>query len=94
MLTDKDCKTWTRKSQLHLATKRSLVNLARAISVKVPHWSKLETEGEAEGINTIYEEFCYKKEERNVKDEEEYGIKEGNYFKIRYVTACMMTGMA
>lgn len=94
MLTDKDCKTWTQKSQLHLATQRLLVNLARAISVKVPDWSQLETEGEAEGTNTIYEEFCYKKEERNVKDEEEYGIKEGNYFKIRYVTACMMTGMA
>ena len=51
-----------------MAIQKSLMNLARAILVKVPDWSKLETEGEAAGINNCLQGvLLQKRKKKNVK---------------------------
>lgn len=93
MFTDEDSKTRTQKRQLYLAIQRSLVNLARAILVKVPDWSKLETEGEAAGINNHLQGVLLQKGRKKCRSWRALWCQGRKLFKIGYVTACLMIGM-
>lgn len=68
------------------------MNLARAILVKVPDWSKLETEGEAAGINNRLQGVLLQKGKKKCKSWRGLWCQRRKLFKIGYVTACLMIG--